>query len=96
MNAKSIVATVALLTSSLTAVAGDLDGLNTKPGDGRSRAEVKAELHRALAKGEIVHGDLAVLHELVGRPLQPAVTVRVADKTPAPQSTPSGPAISAR
>lgn len=96
MNAKSMIASVALLASSLSAVAGDLDGLTVKPGETRSRAEVKAELHQALAKGEIVHGDLAVFHELVGRQLQPAVTVRMAQKAPGAQPMPSGPAISAR
>lgn len=65
MNAKKIMAALGLLAMSLTATAGDVESVTIKGTSGVTRAEVKAELQKAFANGEIVHGDLVVLHELL-------------------------------
>lgn len=68
MNAKKILAAIGLLSLSLTAMAGDIDTVVVKGNPGASRAAVKAELTRAIANGDIVHGDLVDFQQLVVSP----------------------------
>lgn len=83
MSAKNILVAMGLLTLSMTSMAADIESVTVKGSSGVTRAEVKAELQRAFANGEIVHGDLVVLHELLS-PKQERPAQRVAQQ-PAPE-----------
>lgn len=85
MNAKNTIAALGLLTLALASHAADLDSVNLRAEAGVSREQVKAELQRALANGEIVHGNLAHFHQLLA-PAKAAPTAAVAAKSePAPR-----------
>ena len=79
MNARNIIATLGLVTMSLSATAADVDVNVTRASEGKTRVEVQAELKEAIAKGEIVHGDLAELHQVLASAQQDRMVAQ-ADK----------------
>ena len=91
MNAKHIIATLGLVTLSLSAMASDVSVV-IYGSQGKTRAEVKAELKEAIAKGEIVHGDLADFKQLLATPQQERMVAQADNKDQRTQDVAQAPA----
>ena len=95
MNAKHIIATLGLVTMSLLAMASDVTVV-IHASQGKTRAEVKAELKEAIAKGEIVHGDLADFKQLLATPQQERMVAQAGNKDQRTQDVAQVPAKTAQ
>lgn len=96
MNAKNIIATLGLVTMSLSALASDIDAVVIHTSQGKTRAEVKAELNEAIAKGEIVHGDLADFQQLLASAQQDRMVAQADKKDRRTQDVAKAPAKAAQ